>query len=73
MGSFLSSNIHFRFPTHFSALLLGDSGDGVWGEPFQGPRRVRWSQYPGEPLHLPRDQGEELTLHNEDFGGMVAA
>ena len=35
MGSVLSSNKHFRFPTHFSALLLGDSGDGVWGDLFK--------------------------------------
>ena len=34
-GLFISSNIYFRFPTHVSALLLGDSGDGVWGEPFK--------------------------------------
>ena len=37
------------------------------GGPIQVPHRVRWSRYPGECIHLPRDQAERLTLHNGDF------
>ena len=35
MGSFNPQIYIFRIPTHFSALLHGESGDGVWGEPFK--------------------------------------